>query len=465
MATFTPQYLHEILRRLLPAGTSRVSVAYSGGLDSTVLLVAMARIRDELGKQVRAIHIDHQLQQGSAHWAKRCERTAVEIGVPFRHVRVDVNVGSDGVEAGARRARYEALRREMNEEEALLTAHHADDQLETVLLALLRGAGPRGLSASPAVRSFGPGSLVRPLLDFTRTDLERWAREERLTWVADPMNESISYDRNYLRHEIVPRLRTRWPAAALNAVRSAALVHESAQLLETLADIDLRSLAVDGCLDVSGLREMSPPRRRNVLRHWLRSHGVRAPSARRLAAIDHDMLVAQHDRVPAARVEGAVIRRHRNLLYCISTLPQVPDAALSWDVASSLVLPPGLGELRLEPTVGGGIATASLPSTLRVAFRRGGETLKAAGDAHRRSLKKRLQQANILPWWRGRLPIIYAGDRLVAVGDLWVSAQFAAQAGESGLRVVWVDKPAMQPPMERTNERSAQAPRASFGTS
>ena len=449
VAIFTPQYLHEILRRLLPADTDRVSVAYSGGLDSTVLLVAIARIRDELGKQVRALHIDHQLQQSSAHWAKRCERTADELDVPFRHVRVDVNVGNEGVEAGARRARYDALRREMSDGEALLTAHHADDQLETMLLALLRGAGPRGLSASPAVRSFGPGWLVRPLLDFTRSDLERWAREEQLTWVADPMNESISFDRNYLRHEIVPRLRTRWPAAALSAVRSATLVHESAQLLETLAKIDMRSLGIDGCLDVSGLRELPGPRRRNVLRQWLRSHGVRAPSARRLAAIDHDMLVAQHDRVPSARVDGSEIRRHRNLLYCISTLPQVPDSALSWDVVSPFVLPRGLGELRLEPTVGSGIATASLPRTLRVAFRRGGETLRAAGEAHRRSLKKRLQEANVLPWWRGRLPIIYAGDRLVAVGDLWVSAPFAAQAGEPGLRVVWIDKPAMQPPMKQ----------------
>lgn len=441
MATFTPEYLHELLRRLMPPGVSRFSVAYSGGLDSTVLLVALARIRDELGMDVRALHIDHQLQSVSAHWAERCERTAAELRIPFGQVRVDVDDRREGMEAGARAARYAAFRREMSAGEALLTAHHADDQLETVLLALMRGAGPRGLSASPALQPFGPGWLVRPLLEFTRSDLERWANEERLTWIADPTNANTSLDRNYLRHEILPRLYARWPAAASSAVRSAAHLQESTQLLEALAELDLRALELHGCIDVDRLRELSAPRRRNVLRQWLRSYDVRAPSARRLSAIEHDMLIAREDRVPCSRVEGAEIRRHRNLLYCVQDLPQVPEASLAWPTHSSLVLPLGLGVLRLEPAVGSGIARARVPQTLHVTFRRGGETLKAPGEAHRRSLKKRLRDANVLPWWRGRLPIIYAGDRLVAVGDLWVNAEFAARAGEPGVRIVWNDKP------------------------
>src|SRR5690606_38269693 len=140
--------------------------------------------------------------------------------------------------------------------------------------------------ASPAVQPFGPGWLMRPLLEFTRSDLERWATHERLTWIADPTNENTSLDRNYLRHEIVPRLRARWPAVANSAVRSAAHLQESAQLIEALAEIDMRSMERGGCLDVDRLRELNAPRRRNVLRHWLRSHDVRAPSARRLAAIE-----------------------------------------------------------------------------------------------------------------------------------------------------------------------------------
>lgn len=441
MASFTPEYLHDVLRRLLPAGVSRLSIAYSGGLDSTVLLFALARIRNALGKDLRVLHIDHQLQSASAQWAERCERTAAGLQIPFSHVRVDVDSKDQGLEAGARAARYDALRRELHESEALLTAHHADDQLETVLLALMRGAGPRGLAASPALQRFGPGWLARPLLELTRRDLERWAVQEQLTWIVDPSNENISIDRNYLRHEIVPRLRARWPAAAMSVVRSAAHLQESAQLLEELAEIDLRSLERGGCLEIDRLRRLSSPRRRNVLRQWLRSFGVRAPSARRLAAIEHDMLVAQGDRVPCSKVEGAELRRHRNLLYCVRDLPPVPQAALAWESAAPLALPSGLGVLRLEPAVGAGISAAKLPRTVHVAFRRGGETLKAAGEAHGRSLKKRLQDANVLPWWRGRLPLVYAGDRLVAVGDLWVNAEFAAYPHEPGMRIIWSEKP------------------------
>ncbi len=442
MATFTPEYLYEILRRLVPPGVSRLSVAYSGGLDSTVLLVALAHIRDQLGADIRALHVDHQLQAASAEWAEECARVAGDLNVPFVHLMVEVDDGHEGVEAGARAARYAALRRELSAQEVLLTAHHADDQVETVLLALMRGAGPRGLAASPAVQCFGPGWLVRPLLDFDRSDLERWAARERLTWVTDPTNESLSFDRNYLRHEIVAKLRARWPAVARSAVRSAALIQESAQLIEELAEMDLRSIERRGCLEVDRLEALSAPRRRNLLRYWLRAHGVRAPSARRLAAIDHDMRVAQADRVPCSKVEGAEIRRHRGLLYCVPTLPPVPEV-LAWEIHTSLELPSRLGALRFEPGTGSGISPAKLPPTLHVKFRRGGETLKAVGEAHRRSLKKRLQDANIVPWWRGRLPLIYAGDRLVAVGDLWVNAEVCAGEDEAGLRIVWDDKPAI----------------------
>jgi tRNA(Ile)-lysidine synthase len=443
VATFTPESLHEILRRLMPSGVSRISVAYSGGLDSSVLLVALARIRDRLGAKLRALHVDHQLQSASGEWVAHCARTAAHLNIPFAHLRVEVDDQHAGVEAGARAARYAAFRRELSAEEALLTAHHADDQLETVLLALVRGAGPRGLGASPAVQAFGAGWLMRPLLAFNRSELEGWAIQEGLAWIVDPTNESTSFDRNYLRHEVVTKLRARWPAAARSAVRSAELLQESALLIDELAELDMRSIERRGGLAVERLNALSAPRRRNVLRYWLRAQGLRAPSARRLAAIDHDMRNAQRDRIPCSKVEGAEIRRHRDVLYCVPVLPPVPQAPMIWEISKSLALPPGLGALRFEPSIGSGLSSARLPQALHVMFRRGGETLKAAGEVHRRSLKKRLQDANILPWWRGRLPLIYAGDRLVAVGDLWVNADDCAREGEAGLRVVWDDRPAI----------------------
>ncbi len=441
VSVFTPDRLRSSLLRILPPGTSGACVAFSGGLDSTVLLTAMARIRHTLGSTVRAIHIDHQLQRASSTWASQCRELADRLEIPFATVRVNVPMSSEGLEGAARVARYDALRGEIVAGEVLLTAHHADDQLETMLLALARGAGARGLGASPAVQQFGQGWLARPLLEFTRLDLESWARAEGLTWIEDPMNDSLSMDRNFLRHEVLPKLRARWPAIASAGVRATLHLQETSVLLDDLAQLDLEQVSIGPCLQTDQLARLSAARRRNVLRFWLRMQGVRAPSTRRLAALDHDMLVAQSDRVPRAVVEGAEIRRHRKLLYCMRGLPPVPVHAQEWDTSSALALPEGLGTLKWEPVTGAGLSVERLPKSLSVRFRQGGETLKAAGEAHHRSLKKRLQEAKILPWWRGRLPIVYAGDRLVAVGDLWVNAELAAGESELGMRIVWIHKP------------------------
>jgi len=443
VSTFTPDHLASILRRLLPIGVTRVAVAFSGGLDSTVLLTALARVRAANGLDLRALHVNHGLQAAASSWAEHCRRVAAALHVPFEQLVVKVRALELGVEAAARRARYDALAQALSDNEALLTAHHADDQLETMLLALARGAGVRGLSAMPAVQPFACGLLVRPLLDFTRSDLERWARAEGLGWVEDPMNELITLDRSFLRREIVARLRARFPSIARTAARSARHLQEASELLDDLAQLDLDTVRVEAALDVERLRSLSAARRRNVLRRWLRDFGVRAPSSARLAGIDHDMLAAKHDRMPCTEVDGVQVRRHRRLLYCVPRLPPVPSEPIEWRTNAELPLPGGLGALELVPEMGVGLSAVRLPRQLHVMFRRGGEMLKAAGEKHRRSLKKRLQEANVLPWWRGRLPLIYANGRLVAVGDLWIDADFAARANEPSLRLVWKDKPAI----------------------
>lgn len=443
MSTFTPEHLAAVLSRLLPAGTTRVAVAFSGGLDSTVLLAALARARDVAGFELRALHVNHGLQSAASSWAEHCRGFAGALRVPFEQLVVEVRALEQGVEAAARRARYDAFARAIADGEALVTAHHADDQLETMLLALARGAGVPGLGAMRAVQPFARGLLVRPLLEFTRSELESWACEAALAWIEDPMNELATLERSFLRHEIVARLRMRFPSIARTALRSAAHLQEASELLDELAQMDFDAVRVDTSLDVERLRGLSAPRRRNVLRHWLRGFGVRAPSTARLAGIDHDMLAAKHDRMPCTNVDGAQVRRHRTLLYCVQALPPVPCEPLEWQRSAELILPGDLGVLELVPDSGVGLSATCVPERLRVAFRRGGETLKAAGERHRRSLKKRLQDANVLPWWRGRLPLVYAGDRLLAVGDLWVNAEFAARANEPSLRLVWKDKPAI----------------------
>lgn len=444
--SFSPAELVSHLERHLPASASgKLCIALSGGLDSTVLLHALA-----IGQRryaLRAIHVDHQLHPDSGRWRDHCAQIAQAAGVPFvsEQVAVSVNAGS-GVEAAARTARYAALKRRLGPRETLLTAQHADDQLETVLLALLRGAGVNGLAAMPVCQAFGGGWHVRPLLPFTRVQLEAWAREEKLTWLEDPANDNPRFSRNYLRHEIIPALRKRWPDAANSARRSAAHLGEAGELLASLAVADLAGAAVGSCLRVDALARLEPARRRNVLRYWLRTLGARAPSTQKLAALEHDMLSAQDDRSPWVTWDDFEVRRHRGLLYGHQQLIcfAAADSTLEWDLRESLLLPAGLGQLRTENTAGLGLARERLPETLRVSFRRGGESLQLAGHAHRRELKKLLQESDILPWWRERIPLLYAERRLVAVGDLWIADQFAARTDEPGMRVVWDGRPAME---------------------
>lgn len=465
--SFLPSRLLSLIQRHLPASASgKLCVAFSGGLDSTVLLRALAiAVRDEPGYQLRAIHIDHQLHEHSSDWQRHCGQLAQSAGVALISERVSVALDSDeGIEASARAVRYEAFRTLLEPGETLLTAHHADDQLETVLLALLRSAGVNGLSAMPVCQRFGQGWHLRPLLEFTRAELEAWGCAEQLAWIADPSNDNRDFNRNYLRHEVIPALQRRWPGAALSAVRSAGHLAEAGGLLDAVAAADLADAAVGPCLRVAGLVSLEEARRRNLLRYWLRTRGARPPSTRKLLALEHDMLAAQEDRLPCVDWDGFEVRRYRGLLYGgpqlrLSAMLEISsDWTQGWDWSAALQLPGGLGVLHAQgqgvlhaqsqgvlharsSNEGAGLALSKLPTHLQVSFRQGGEALRPAGQAHHRKLKKLLQDAHILPWWRSHLPLIHVGDELAAVGDLWIAEEFAAHAGEAAMQVVWEGRP------------------------
>lgn len=442
---FTPRELQDRIRGKLPPDAA-VCVAFSGGLDSTVLLHSFAQLSAEPGSyRVRAVHIDHGLHADSALWRDHCERQARTLQVEFTSVRVDVTgIEEVGLEAAARDARYDAFAKELRAGEYLLVGHHADDQLETLLLALMRGAGVLGLSGMQAVEPFASGVLLRPLWEFTRAELEVWAKAEGLQWLTDPSNDNHSLDRNFVRHRIVTALRERWPAAAQTALRSSQHLQEAWRTLEQLAAIDAGQ-AIDGeYLSVAALGSLNPERRRNLLRYWIRRRGARAPSTRKLAGLEHDMLAASPDRVPCVGWDGWQIRRHRGWLYCEPRLPPLDtELTLDWPAHTSLQLPAGLGALRISPGAPGRLSAAKLPATLTVRFRAGGETLQPAGHAIHHKLKKLLQASAILPWWRERLPLVYAGKQLVAVGDLWIADEFAAREGESAVSISWEQRPSI----------------------
>jgi tRNA(Ile)-lysidine synthase len=328
----------------------------------------------------------------------------------------------------------------------LLTAHHADDQLETVLLALLRGSGVKGLAAMPASSPFGAGWHLRPLLKFAQADLQRWAAQRNLAWIDDPSNAELHFSRNYLRAQVLPPLRARWPSASSAVTRSAAHMGEAAGLLDELAAIDHDAAAVTDCIDVRMLRGLSGPRRRNLLRYWIRKRGLPLPSTAKLRSLEHDALTAERDRSLWVHWPGAEVRGHRDLLYANAPLPAPSFAALplSWNWEHEpLPLGSGMGELRAQRTRGRGLGLRHLQPTLRVRRRYDGERLRVAGRPHERSLKHLLQESAVLPWWRVRLPLICVSQALAAVADLYVTQNFAALPGEDAVEIVWLGRPAM----------------------
>jgi tRNA(Ile)-lysidine synthase len=280
-------------------------------------------------------------------------------------------------------------------------------------------------------------------LEFTRAALYQWARSAGLAWISDPSNAGLRFDRNYLRTRVIPHLQARWPAAAMSISRTAAHAAAAEGLLEQLAQADAAGVMVEACLQVSKLAALSGPRRRNLLRHWLRSCAASMPSTRKLAGLEHDMLYAAGDRMPCTEWDRFAVRRHRDLLYCTARELTAACQPLHWCWSTSLSLGE-LGQLHMVHAARGGLALGRLPQQLSVGFRPAVETLLSTTGGQQRKLKKLLQKADVLPWWRDRVPLVTSEGVLLAIGDWWLSEEFAAAAGEAAVRVQWQGGPAVR---------------------
>jgi tRNA(Ile)-lysidine synthase len=444
--TFSPERLSTALRDCLrDAGrpVTGLCVALSGGLDSTALLAALVRAREALPAPVlRAVHVDHGLHADSPLWSEACARLAASLAVPFVQLVVDARPGpGESPEAAARRVRYASLAQRLGSDEMLLTAHHADDQLETVLLQWLRGGGLRAVAGMPRIAVFAGGWHARPLLGVTRAELEAWAEAEGLPWLEDPSNLDLRYDRNFLRLEVLPAIRRRWPSAARTVGRVAAQAAEALEVERDIAASDLAHLRTGDTLSLPRLRALPAARQRWVLRAWLRGLGLPVPSARTLAALRHDMLEAAADRVPCVDWPGVRVHRYRAALHAERSGPCGASLGLSnWSTGEPLDLGP-LGRLELRPAQGVGLSRARLPADLQVRLRGPGEVFRPAGSALRRPLGKWLQEHGVLPWWRDRIPLVCADGVIVAVGDLAYGAEYVAAVDEPSWRVAWQGRP------------------------
>ncbi len=441
-----PFLFDSVYKQLSPfVNARRWLVAYSGGVDSHVLLHLLVRIvaRNPGYPPVEVVHVNHQLQDGSDQWASHCQQQADALSVPLTIVPVEINRDTSGsLEEKARQARYTVFESLIEPGDLLLLGHHLDDQVETLMLRLLRGSGSRGASAMPRSRAIGYGRLLRPLLDLPRTAIECYAQDNQLQWVQDPSNNSSDFDRNFLRLQLLPILAQRWPEYRQTLSRAAALSEESANLNEELAELDFHSLSLSPeskSIPLSALSELSVARQKNIVRYWLQVRHLPLPSVAQLQTVLDEVIGARQDAEPLVAWPGVQIRRFKQELYAMAPLAYFDNtASYGWDLSQPLSIP-GAGLLSVKSTMGAGIAISALArNKISVQFRQGGERCRPAGRSGSQSLKKLLQEYEVEPWLRDRLPLVYCEDKLIMVADLWVCEGFQVAADEEGLMPVWV---------------------------
>ena len=435
------QLLHSLGRTLaeLPGPPQKYAVAFSGGLDSTVLLAALGHLTPR--PEVRALHVDHGLHPDSKAWERHCRAAAAVLGAGYESRRCPVEpIPGESLEALARQVRYRALKDLVTPGEMLLTAHHADDQLETVMMRLLRGTGVKGLRGIARLQPFGSGFLARPLLEVPRVEILAAAQAWGLEWLEDPSNRDSRFDRNYVRAELIPRITARWPAAARTVGRAAGQMAEAQQILDEVARADTTD--DPGRIDCSALRDLSPARRRNLLRYSLVRLGLPVPDTRQMDTLLEALEVRRRDARTRVQWPGGEARIYRDRLYLLEPLPAASPAGYTGEVSRARPWNGPEGKLQLVSGTGPGLPGNWAEEGFSVRFRVGGERFRPMGRQHSRPLKKWLQEAGVPPWLRARIPLLYREDALVAVGDLWVTAA-VGDKGDSRTRwqVQWTDHP------------------------
>jgi len=388
---------------------------------------------------LQAVHVHHGLNPLADQWLLHCQQTCQTLAIPFTAQRVEIEKQNrQSLEDLARQARYAVFRQYLPTGGTLLTAHHQDDQLETILLALKRGSGPRGLAAMPREVDFAGGRLVRPLLSCSRQQLWDWASSQHLSWIEDDSNHDERFDRNFLRQQVIPLLRERWPEMAVTAARSAALCAEQETLLDEIAKTDLlASQYHDGSLQIAQLEPLSPARRHQLLRYWLRQQTGTVPSNAQLQKIWPEVALARSDAMPELVWQQGVIRRYQQRLYHVSPMPAVmPSQALPIDIPVHLangvltLQTDYLNEMRLR------MPEANEQLTIEYGLS-GSHKAHPIGRAHSRELKKLWQEYGVAPWLRSAIPIICYQGKIAAIVGLFICQDYRCQTDKIGLTISW----------------------------
>ena len=427
----------------LPEDASYV-VAYSGGLDSHVLLYCC----QQLNLPTRAVHVHHGLQDLADDWVKHCQDRCDALNIHLDVIYVDARPAQgQSPEEAARDARYEALQDNLSHHDCLITAQHLNDQAETLLLQLFRTASAAGLAAMPASRQFSGFVHIRPLLSFSRAEIEAFAHASDLHWIEDPSNDDVQFDRNFIRKELIPLLETRWPEITGQLSMVANLQSNNLRVLEDMAAIDLaESIQTVVCqtqvhiyevvsvLSISVLKSLTSARLLNMLRYWIMQTIERSPRRKLLEELQTALINSQADANPVIAFSGFEFRRYQDNLYLLKQAVnnQLQDGltkAVAWNTMMPLTLPLLNIKLTAINKAGEGLKQSLINESLQICFRQGGENFHPAGRQHSQSLKKLLQQANVPPWERDVIPLLYYKDELVAVVGLWVCKKYAVDEG------------------------------------
>lgn len=410
----------------------RYVVAYSGGLDSHVLLHLCALFTKQ---PVLAIYIHHGLQKEADEWEEHCAEICDSLNVPFKSIHVDASKRpGESPEETARKARYSALNSQLKVGDCLLTAHHRDDQTETVLLQLCRGAGVAGLAAMPDIREMGIAYHARPLLNFSRDEITEYANKSKLKWIEDSSNKDTAFDRNLLRHDVVPVVKKRWPQLGESLLKVASQQQDALEIIEAMAAIDLATIVTQKphIINISELTKLSRARQLNVLRSWIHQCASDAPTANILHQIIESMLMAAKDASPKIYWGKSEIRRYQGRLYCLKSLEHDVTEIYYWNPKEKLKIE-SLGiQLSVEKKRPQGLKPELLNEILKVSFRQGGEDIRPAGRRNTHSLKKLFQEVGVPPWERSRIPLIYLDDMLICVSGYWVADDCSVEQGCDG---------------------------------
>lgn len=409
-------------------------IGFSGGLDSQVLLSLSYELRKLLPLKLRALHINHGLSQKANKWAFLCKDQCKLYAIPYEEHVVHIECHKGNIEEKARNARYQVFAANIAEKDMLLTAHHQDDQAETMLLQLLRGAGPKGLAAMPRIKPFASGYHARPLLNFSRSALEEYAIKKRLKWVEDESNYEIKQTRNLIRLQILPKLIKHFPHAVKTLARSANNCAETQILLDDYAEKELPFFQGKKAttLSVSKLRLLSPLKQRLILRTWLLQLGSPLPDTKKMMTIQQQMFSAKPDRNPAVKWANVILRRYRDDLYLMPYLNQEKEPLLAkqyrWYLKETLTLP-GVGVLQARLSANKGLHPNI--NEVMVRFRNGGEILDIPKRGHR-ALKQLFQEWGVKPWERDKIPLIYFEEKLIIALGYFIHPDYMVENSESG---------------------------------